>query len=146
MKKMMNMAFVAVMGMMMSVNAKASTVTPASAAEMNEMASIETTVNPGEQLESRTMIYIDGEKTNKFVYVIGTDGVVRSKTMYRQNNSTHEWIPVCCYRAYYGDDANVIVCGNWNESDHAYTSDVMRASYSKSECPVLFKLPFVLDY
>lgn len=143
MKKMMNLAIVAAMGMMMSANAKAATIAPADPAEM---AMIADRNSISEKLESRTMIHIEGERTNKFVYLIGENGVVKSKTMYRLNNATNEWKPVCCYRAVYGDENNMIICAGWNEADKAYNANMTTATYDKAECPVLLKLPSVIDY
>jgi len=144
MKKMMKMAFVAAMGMMMSVNAaKAVSIAPANPSNMMAM---EDKTSIGERIESRTMVHFEGEKANKFVYLIGEDGVVKSKTMYRLNRRTNEWKPVCCYRAIYGADNNMIVCADWNEANNAYDANMSSAIYSKDECPVLIKLPEVINY
>lgn len=145
MKKMMSMAIAAVMGMMMSVNAMASSVAPIDPSEMNAMISTSHSDN-AEALESRSMLFTNNQHTNKFVYVIDANGVVKSKTMYRYNNDTNEWKPVCIYRAVYGEDSNIIIRAQWNEADNAYTSNIATAIYSKSECPVLFKLPEIINY
>jgi len=145
MKKMMTMAFAAVMGMMMSGNAMAHSVAPTNPAEMEAMISIDHADN-AEVLETRTMIHFEGDNTNKFVYVIGANGVVKSKTMYRYNDNTNEWMPVCIYRAVYGEDSNKIICAHWNAADNAYTANITTATYDKDECPVLFKLPEVINY
>jgi len=144
MKKMMSMAFAAAMGMMMSGNAMAHTIAPTNAAEMSAMISVDR--SEAETLETRTMLHMEGNRTNKFVYVLGADGVVKSKTMYTYNANTNEWKPVCIYRAVYGDNNNKIICAHWNDADNAYTSNISTATYSKSECPVLFKLPEVINY
>lgn len=145
MKKMMKMAFVAVMGMMMmSANtAKAVSVAPVDPAEM---AMMEDRTSISERLESRTMIHCKGDETNKFVYLIGEDGVVKSKTHYRLNNDTNEWMPICCYRAIYGAETNTVVCARWNKNTNAYDANVTSATYDKEECPLLIKLPNVIDY
>lgn len=145
MKKMMSMAFAAVMGMMMSGNAMANSVAPTNPAEMEAMISVDRS-SISEVLETRTMIHIEGERTNKFVYVLNADGVIKSKTMYTYNNNTNEWMPVCVYRAVYGEDNNKIVCGHWNPEDNSYSKDISTVTYSKSECPVLFKLPEIINY
>lgn len=145
MKKMMSMAFAAVMGMMMSSSAMASSVAPTNPTEMNTIIS-EDRSSIAEVLETRTMIHTDGNHTNKFVYVLNEEGVVKSKTMYTYNSDDNKWTPVCIYRAVYGEDNNMIIRASWNSEDNAYTSNIITATYSKSECPVLFKLPNIINY
>jgi len=143
MKKMMTLAFAAIMSVAMSVNANAMRVE-----NMTTEAAAQQCVGCGctENLESRTMVHNENGVISKFVYIINASGAVISKTKYNFNAEAKDWTPVCIYRAYYGNEENKLVYSAWNAEEKAYTANTAIATYSKDECPVLMELPEVINY
>lgn len=139
---MMKMAFAAAMVMTMSANAMAESKMPEAApAELATIAKV------ASKPDTRVMLYDAGDKLNKFVYALDTDGTVLSKTMYTNyHRNDNEWKPVYTVSATYGEDSNQLTYAAWNEKEGAFTSTPRTVTYDKEESPVLLVLPEICNY
>lgn len=96
-------------------------------------------VNAGAPHESELHTYNYGNV--KVVYAVNDEGQVVSKTSYRLNAKTGEWIPNFIYQATYTGDNSTLSYSRWNKFSHKFNCGKQSQKVNEETLKMMMSLP-----